>query len=376
MTLRHDHPATCAALLTPQGRGGIAVVAVTGPASLDVLDDLFIPDRRGGQTREGRLRLGVLQGSDGPIDQALVARTPEGCEINVHGGPAVVAETLRRLTDLGVRVLHAPSVGMDGLGVCHPAWDNPAIGRELLEALPTAATARVVSALTHQWSGGLSELASMDHPSAASLQRAAEDLAVMQRLLEPAEVVLVGPPNAGKSSLANLLVGRTVSIVHQQRGTTRDWVREMATPAGLPIWLTDTAGIWSPPDSDHGIDREAVLRARQRAQQADLVLLVEAEQDLPSPHWLAGRNLLRVSAKCDIHPPAPHADVAVSSETGRGLEELRQAILDRLGLGNFNPSIPRAFTQRQADLLGRTADAAISGKRSTSDKLLSELLGR
>jgi tRNA modification GTPase len=341
-----------------------------------VLAEIFTPDKSDHTLPPGHLQLGTIGSPADPIDQALVARTTYGAEINLHGGPAVVAETLRRLTDLGVRVLSAPTVGMYGLGVCHPAWDNPSIGRELLEALPGAATARVAAALTHQWSAGVSELASMDHPSGASLQQAGEGLAVMQRLLQPAEVVLVGPPNAGKSSLANILVGRDVSIVHRQRGTTRDWIREIATPMGLPVWLTDTAGIWSPPDSAHHVDRQAVLRARQRAQQADLVVLVEAEQDLPSPHWLAGRNLLRVSAKCDIHPPAPHADVAVSSQTGRGLDELRQAILDRLGLGGFDPSTPRAFTPRQADLLEKAADAATSGKQDTSDKLLTELLGR
>ena len=92
----------------------------------------------------------------------------------------------------------------------------------------------------------------------AMLRRAAGRLALIRRLLEPAEVVLAGPPNVGKSTLANALIGRQVSLVHDQAGTTRDWVRHLAVLCGVPVHVTDTAGLW---DAPAGVDAQAVGRA-------------------------------------------------------------------------------------------------------------------
>lgn len=306
----------------------------------------------------GTLRLGDLVSNGEPVDEALLWLGESAAELHIHGGPAVVSEARELLRRHGVRIV-SPSDTPPSLPAAHPRWNNPAIGAELHTALPAAATATVAAALSHQWSAGISELADRSDVSPAELRSAADGLAVMQRLLCPAEVVLVGPPNAGKSTLANALIGRDVSIVHDTPGTTRDWVREQANLRGLPVWLTDTAGLWNAPDD---LDAQAVARARHRAADADLVVLAEADQPLTPrstgnlPDWLTGTAVLRVASKTDVHPPADPAAVPVSAATGDGLNTLSAAILDALGLGDFEPTVPRAFTRRQADILRRGAD--------------------
>jgi len=354
-----------ATLQTPPGRGGIAVIALAGPDAADVLRRIFRPLRSAARPRAGRLALGHVLDGEKPLDEAVVHLAGERAEINTHGGPAVARRVLEVLARLGAAVAPAPAAAPDDFPLAHPRWNNPAVGRELLEALPQARSELVLRALTHQWSVGLSALAATVRDGGAvdpwELRQAADGLATMRRLLDPAEVVLAGPPNAGKSALANALTGRAVSIVHDRPGTTRDWVREPALLDGVPIWLTDTAGIWAAPD---GVDAEAVRRARARAAAADLVLLLEADRPLEAPAWLRPRRCLHVATQTDRHPPAEDADAAVSAVTGDGLDALRRAVTAALGLAQFDPTRPRAFTDRQARLLYALADGTPRARES------------
>ncbi len=237
---------------------------------------------------------------------------------------------------------------------------------------------------------------------AAALRAAAGRRAMMRRLLCPpagryAEVVLAGPPNAGKSTLANALLGRPASIVHDRPGTTRDWVRELALLGGLPVWLTDTAGLWETYDA---IDAEAVRRSAHRIAAADLVLLLGAGRPETLPDWLdklrlpPGANapatspaatsppvtppavpMLRVATKIDLFPPPADADAAVCAPAGQGLDELAARILDALGLADFDPRLAMAFTDRQEALLARAADELDAGQTDSARSSLAELLG-
>jgi len=418
---------TTVAMQTPPGLGGIAVLALRGPAVKAILAEAFRPKTSGGRSKTaglGELQLGHIVDGTGVIDQAIVARGDDLAEINIHGGPAVAATVLRRLLDLGAVAVPADADAAECFQPAHPAMHNPAIGREMLQALPAAASARVASALTWQWSAGLSKLAadvldcisrqagtSAGHDGlpacAAALRAAAGRRPMMRRVLCPpagryAEVVLAGPPNAGKSTLANALLGRAASIVHDHPGTTRDWVRELALLRGLPVWLTDTAGLWETADT---VDAEAVRRSAHRIAAADLVLLLGAGRPKPLPDWLdklcptPGANapvanapatppsatnapatpaavpMLAVATKIDLAPPPADADAAVCAPASLGLDELAARILDALGLADFDPRLPLAFTDRQEALLTRAADALDAGQTETARSSLDELLG-
>jgi len=387
------------ALVTPPGRGGIAVIVVSGPAAGDVLAQVFKPWKSHTQDVENVLRLGCLIDEAGqPIDEAVVVRRGSHYEINIHGGPLVTRQAMDMLSRVrayepGAEATDrehgeaktpgkAPSPPKNAFNPSHPQWSNPAIGREMLELLPHARSELVVQALTSQWAWGLSRLVyeaeresrslsaseqgnpqSAIHNPQSLLRAAASGLAKMQSLLFPAEVVLVGPPNAGKSTLINALTGRAVSIVHERPGTTRDWVRELALLDGVPVYLTDTAGLW---DQADGIDAQAVARARERALAGDVVLLCGAGTAPEVPEWLAQKHVLRLSLQADrFAGAAPVAaqgtqkgeppTVRLSVQTGHGLAELKHAVIAALGLGGFDPRAPMAFTPRQARLLERAA---------------------
>jgi tRNA modification GTPase len=416
-----------ARLQTPPGRGGIAVICVTGPRAEEVVQAMFRPLKSHSRGGEGVLQLGrvVADGEGSPsrrelrpggpevIDEAVVARRGEGSpsrresrpggleaiEINIHGGPAVAQAVMELLARHGAQIAPAAPGAAESFALAHPLWDNPAIGGEMLEALPRALSALATAALTQQWSGGLSRLvrqtadrtdarARLEEATSAaaelsglqaamhcgletSLRQAAARLARMDRLLNPPEVVLAGPPNVGKSTLANALVGRPVSIVHRAPGTTRDWVRELAVLDGVAVWLTDTAGLWG---QATGVDAEANRRARNRAESADLVLLLHAGNDQELDLPIRPDRLLRVASKCDVRSPAGAFDVAVSAITGQGLDRLRRAVLEALDLDDIDPAAPMAFTPRQATLLESAAEQMQQARFDRARKTLLDIL--
>jgi len=354
---------------TPPGRGGIAVVAITGSDAEAIVADAFEPVSTSQAVPTGCLRLGKLVDDGEVIDEVVLASRADGFEVGLHGGPAAVRRCLDLFSRLGAAVLPCGE-GPPAFEPAHPKWNNAAVGSEMLRCLPAARSPLVVSALTQQWSAGLSRLAS-SRPAADALRKAAARLDAMVRLLAPPEVVIAGPPNAGKSQLTNALVGRTVSIVHDTAGTTRDWVREIALLDGVPIWLTDTAGLWHTTDA---VDAEAVSRARRCIAEADLVILL-AEGTVPQrPCWLEAQRVLKVSTKCDLCRPAGKPDATVSTVTGEGLEDLAGAIVKLLGLAGFDPAEPAAFTERQAGLLTAAACAMESSNQPEASQALRKLL--
>lgn len=391
-------PCTRAILHTPAGAGGIAVVLLAGPRAGEILAEVFAA-RAGGQPEAGRLRLGEVRAGGERLDEAVAhIREPELAEIHLHGGPRVVQRVLQRLGECGAVVDASPTPAAAGAWpLSAEGMDNPAIGRELLEHLPKATTRGVLRLLAQQWSAGLSALVRAalracrerdgappsgsfegvsGPPRSDDLVAAADRLALMRRLLDPPEVVIAGPPNAGKSSLANALLGRQACIVSAVPGTTRDWVREPADLGGVPVWLTDTAGLWTPEDA---IDAEAVGRAWARVEAADLVVAVcdaAAPPGDDDPAWrrlVLRASALPVAGRADL-APAPAGLLAVSARTGEGVPALRREIPRRLGLAVPEGAFPAAFTERQARCLRAAADALARHAPADAARALRELL--
>jgi tRNA modification GTPase len=144
-----------------------------------------------------------------------------------------------------------------------------------------------------------------------------------ERLRDGIRVVIAGPPNAGKSSLLNWLVGRRAAITSAIAGTTRDLIEAPAAIGGTPFLLVDTAGLRDGADE---IEMEGVVLARQSLGAADLVLWLGEAGDQPDP----ARSIL-VASKADLFPDneRPPADIHVSAETGEGMNELVRLLIER-----------------------------------------------
>jgi tRNA modification GTPase len=176
-------------------------------------------------------------------------------------------------------------------------------------------------------------------------------------LREGFRVVLAGPPNVGKSSLLNALARREAAIVSEEAGTTRDVIEVHLNLDGLPVIVTDTAGIREPLGA---IEREGIRRTLEHAREADLVVWLSDASAAPvaPPPELAARGdnfFLAVANKIDVPGASPRAGVlAVSAKTGVGLDELTRRLAgiarDRIGTGE-SPAITRTRYRQQLHIV-------------------------
>lgn len=415
---------TIAARATAPGPGAVAIVRVSGPDALAVLRRVFTP--RAGHSLDvpGRMALGIAHrpGAAGdPIDEAMAvfwkgpkSFTAEDCaEIHTHGSPAVVAEVLDAVLAAGARLAEPGEF-------TKRAYLNGRIDLAQAEAvadLVQARTRQAERAAFAQLRGGLSsrvrgvrdalvpviaELeAHVDFPEEGLEFRTRERLGAaidrmgteLSQLLEGAgrgqlqrdgaRVVLAGPPNAGKSSLFNLLCRRERALVTPHPGTTRDVVEASVDLRGAPIELADTAGLRAGAGE---IESMGIERARERIAGADLVLFViDRSQPLDEAlaEWDAlpdGPRLL-VLNKADL-PGLSAAEAAsafrlrsrevllVSVESGDGFAGLEEAVFRRLAEGDA----PSEETPLVANVRHRRAiEDAREGLLRAGEGLASEL---
>lgn len=190
-----------------------------------------------------------------------------------------------------------------------------------------------------------------------NMRSALENAGRGERVRSGLNIAVIGPPNAGKSSLINRLAGRDAAIVSSMAGTTRDIIDVQMTIGGLPVCLSDTAGLRA---SDDEIESEGVRRALSRAKAADIRLFVhdstlgawslnrETEADLITPTFGDALLINKIDA-CDVsHDFYCESEIKtfkVSAKDGRGIEALQNwlsdEIISKFGLGNV-PGLTRA----------------------------------
>lgn len=333
------------------GRGGaVTVLRLSGTGSLAVVEALAgtLPAPRRAGLR--RLRHGGTI-----LDEALVLVFPgpesftgeDSAEVSLHGGRAVLAAVSAALTDLGARPAEpgefsrrAFENGRFDLLQAEAMADLIAAETEAqrlqalsgADALHTACTGwreRLRQVMAQQ--EALIDFPDEDLPPEveAALLSGIEDLRdemlaalhaapAAERLREGLEFVILGPPNAGKSTLLNALAGEEVAIVSDTPGTTRDAVGVRVDLGGVPVHLTDTAGLRETADS---IEAEGVRRAQARAAKADFLLLVAGpgEDFAAAPEGVPAMRL-RTKADLDGH--------GVSARTGAGMAGLRAKLAE------------------------------------------------
>lgn len=368
--------------LTGAGPAAIAIVRAAGPGVSGFL-------RRHVRTRQptaapGDVYRARLIDADGEtLDDVLVSvhGVPPTWDVrlHLHGSPWLVARCSELLRGCGLRE-QEPAGGL---------W----AAADVLEAechagLPRMRSLRGARWLLAQPARLRSALAKLAESSATEEDRAtctalAEREAVFEWFSRPARVALVGPPNAGKSTLLNALAEQPVSLTSPAPGTTRDWVDVAAIVRGFPVVWLDTAGLRA---EASGLEAVGAARTRELLAHADAVVVVldatatpvateERAAFVESHGWLAPAAV--VLNKQDLapeHPEPPELPgtwravaVWVSATQRTGLEALLAVLLRSLGRDERLLEGPGAFTERQAALL--RAAAAASGRRAYRELL-------
>jgi tRNA modification GTPase len=403
-------PGTIYALATGSGRAGIAVVRISGPEARAAVRALT-----GGPPSAPRT-VSLANFSDyegGTIDRGLLlwfegpaSFTGEDvAEIHIHGGRAIADRLLDtlgrvpglRLADRGEFTRRAVENGKLDLTRAEAIADLVDAETEVqrkqavrqyggaLYEMAEGWRARLIKALA--WAEAAIDFADDEVPPEAmaevrttcgSILKEIQTLVADGRrgeiLREGLHLTVIGPPNAGKSSLINALARRDVAIVSDIAGTTRDVIEARLDLAGYPVIVADTAGLR---DSTETIEAEGVRRAKARAEEGDLILLL---LDGSSPNPLAGVDpTLAASAaitvwnKADLPWPQERDGLRLSLATGAGLEGVIKAIAvqakQKLGVGGESPALTRARHREAVVEAGAALERALPAQ---SPELMAE----
>jgi len=401
---------TIIALASGSGRAGIAVVRASGPGVLGVL--AHFGSKKPPEPR--RATIAELRGADGElIDEAIVLWMPgpnsytgeDVVEFHVHGGSAVVEAVLA--SALNSRLCRVAEPGE----FTRRAFDAGRLDLTQAEAIADLIDAETegqrrqaarlyqgsAAKIFENWRGLLMQSmaaleASIDFPDEADipgeidltalepieklahdLESALGDASKFRSVREGFKIAILGPPNAGKSSLMNRLARREAAIVSPIAGTTRDVVEVRLVLAGYPVWVSDTAGLREASDA---IEAEGIRRALARAEEADLRIWV-FEAGSGVSHADVSRETspregdLVVLNKADLgHEPLPalHAfnPIVVSARTGAGFDELErrvtQIVRERLDTDEA-PLVTRARHRELVEQALAAVERALEGAR-------------
>ena len=433
----HRPPAdTIAAIATPQGRGAIGVVRVSGTAVARIADGIV------GRALAARTAtLATFRGSAGEaLDQGLAVRFPaprsytgeEMLELHGHGGPVVLRLVLARCVELGAR-LARPGEFTERAFLNGKLDLAQAEGiADLIDAATASAARAAARSLTGAFSREIDALAdalielrtlteaTLDFPDEEiDFLRAADArgrlASIRSRLAgvlgratqgawlrEGIAVVITGRPNVGKSSLLNQLAGDKIAIVTPIAGTTRDALRSQIEIAGIPLTIVDTAGLRP---TDDPIESLGIERAWEAIRRADVALvLVDAsagdaldDADVAILDALpAELRRIVVHNKIDLAGIAPRSDthgaardggssggeahVYLSAKTGAGVEFLREQMLAAAGVhddmeGTFLARERHLQALREASGHLGSAAAQLEATRPALELLAEDLRG-
>jgi tRNA modification GTPase len=402
---------TIVALSTPQGRSGIGVIRLSGPDALAITRALVQEKDFTPQPNHVSLKNILDPQSLEILDQSLITyfKAPHSftgedvIELSCHGSPVLLRYLIDVILAHDARAAAPGEFTLRALAHGHLNLSQAEAVRDLIDAQTRTAVRQAARQLKGELSARLQpikdtlleiivplesslEFVEDDLPEIAAaalkaklsaLARQVETLAATFRsgrlLKDGLKVTLAGRPNVGKSSLFNSLLSTDRAIVTEIPGTTRDSLSELVSFNGIPVLLTDTAGVRSSKDT---IENLGVERTRRALADADLVLAVldgshpltpEDEEMLAEVRETVHLIALNKSdlASFDASRSAQISDgaskvVAVSAKTEAGLDDLRAAILEPFAATEMRETGLLITDARHFDLLRRTVDALLS----------------
>jgi len=418
---------TIAAIATPPGEGGVGIVRISGSNVWKIADQVFRGSERPSLAKGGTFLHGrVVDAKGNQIDDALclIFRAPHSytgedtVEIQGHGGAVVLKKILRRALEAGARMAEPGEFTKRAFLNGKMDLVQAEAVADLIHARSDRAAQAAFEQLEGSLSGQFNTLTDGLIDIAADLEttldfvedelpdevfptlgkKLGESFQTLENLLgtwdegrllrEGARVVIMGRPNAGKSTLFNALLGADRAIVTDIAGTTRDIIEEGLVLDGIPLRILDTAGLR---EAECEIEREGVRRAREHSAAADIaVYLIDSSQpvsleDAEHLQKLDPARTVVVLNKTDLKNEAFDFGLSTfdSLETSLlsegGVSELRSAISEKLG-GVSNTPAHAVISERHRDLLvaarGELSAACekLSGKEDETIALTAEHL--
>ncbi len=404
-----------AAVATPPGRGGVGIVRVSGESLGPIVAGVI------GRPLAPRIATAAaFRGANGEtLDQGIALFFPapasytgeDVLELQGHGGPAVLALVLRRCLDLGARLAEPGEFTKRAFLNDKIDLAQAEAVADLISATTTAGVRAAARSLVGEFSREVRVLldqlvdlrvfieAILDFPEEEldflragdiadkiqRMQKILEALLARSRpgrlLLEGLQVVLIGQPNVGKSSLLNQLVGEDRAIVTPVPGTTRDAIYSSVEVEGIPLHVIDTAGLR---ETEDAVEQIGIARTWAEIERADLALVItdarapqHPDDDAIVARLDASLPRVIVRNKIDLTEVAPRrassggaAEIWLSAKTGNGLDLLRRAILDVAGAGEDTHGAFLARERHLRALLSAQEHLALAATHLTSTPAL------
>lgn len=380
-----DKDDTILALATPPGIGAIAVLRVSGPQAISLVNEVF-PRKNLLYQKGYTLHFGTIQDGDKVLDEVLVAlfKGPKSftgedvVEISTHGSPYIVREVIRLLLHKGARLAKPGEF-------TQRAFLNGRFDLAQAEAvadLIAADSAMAHKAALNQMRGGFSkeiallreklihfaslieleldfseedvefasrkDLIHLINELLLAIRKLASSFALGNVIKKGVSTVIAGKPNAGKSTLLNALLNEEKAIVSEIEGTTRDFIEDTITIEGISFRFIDTAGLR---DTSDRIEKIGVERTRHKMKEASIILyLVDLRRSSPSevaeallelkenevPVVLVGNksDVMTEDEKSSWKNAFPEM-ILISASEKQGLHELQQSLVDHISSGNM-----------------------------------------
>jgi tRNA modification GTPase len=417
---------TIVAIATPLGEGGLAMIRVSGPKALAVVERCFVPIGKNSAkptlAPTHTIHYGRIERNGTPLDEVLVAvmRQPrtftreDVVEVTCHGGLLPAKLILDTILESGARLAEPGEF-------TKRAFLNGRLDLAQAEAVADVIHSRTelaLSAAQEQLAGKLSQRinrlrdelmrtlahieAHIDFPDEdiapdtrdQLLERLKHGLGFIDELLRTApegqilrrgiRAAIVGRPNVGKSSLLNQLLGHERAIVSPIPGTTRDTIEETANIRGLPVVFIDTAGLR---DAGDVLEQEGMRRSRESLARAELILhVLDASEPLAQSDEVLlaefqTRKRIVIENKCDLPRRWKEGaafscpSVRFSCLTGEGLEQLKDTIRDLVWAGGIDAEMLQVMiNSRHLDALRRAREATARARAAIGSGLELELV--
>jgi tRNA modification GTPase len=384
-------PDTIAAIATPLGTAGVGIIRVSGPLAPELGRLLFRPAHPNCSWQSHHSYHGDIVTADGQtiLDEVLATlmRKPHSftgedvLEISCHGNPLILRTILEQLITLGCRparpgefteraflngrmdlsqaealaaIISAQSAKAYQIGL---AQLKGSLGRKIGELRTLLINALAVLEAAIDFTEDVHEndapaISPQIHETIAGINVLLSTYRQARLFTEGIQVVIIGKPNVGKSSLLNNLAGRKKAIVTDIPGTTRDLITETINVNGLCVHLTDTAGLRKPQDA---LEKEGIDLVWRKLEQADIIVilldgskpLTDEDRDILKQNKDRGSKILIAANKSDL-PAAWRPDqipdnllhginlLHISAKFGDGLDALKQAMTDLPGISDIS----------------------------------------